>query len=51
MPNYSGRWSWKNYVPRKYNDYPMMENKEKDEQVDFGKVLNLPFIKGFQREN
>ena len=24
-----------------------MKNKEKGEQEDFGKVLNLPFIKGF----
>ena len=25
----------------------MMKSKEKGEQDDFGKVLNLPFIKGF----
>ena len=36
---------FKNYIPRKYN--PMMENKEKGEQDDFGNIINLPFIKGF----
>ena len=36
---------FKNYIPQKYN--PMMEKKEKGEQEDFRKVLNLPFIKGF----
>ena len=36
---------FKNYIPQKYN--PMMENKEKGEQDDFGNIINLPFIKGF----
>ena len=36
---------FKNYIPRKYN--PMMKNKEKGEQDDFGNVINLLFIKGF----